>query len=214
MKYSTFAVTIRPLEGITDSHLSLFVSWCQKHAKYFAIVTEMEGTDRHIHAGIWLPEPKLRSNLSTMLLRLFPDFSDSEKKVLQSGIKIMYNMDFVQKYMTKDEDVVEVESRLPETGGPGYLESYFPPLPSKKIRTSVDPFYRNLESLWYEHVPKDFHITPSNCRNFLFDMVYAKRLIKVIRDDKQIFQISKHLSRYLTKATISTLQLAPFDVDE
>lgn len=212
-KVKSFAITFRPYGGVTDDHISTLETWCKKKSLYYAIVTEKLDSERHIHAAVILQQSMQLGNFGLTIQRLFPDLSEDERKVMRKGVKVMYNIDWMEKYMNKDDDTIEVSSRLPEEG-PGYLDSYFPtPLESKKQTKATDAYYANLEKLYYEHVPRHLEISPPVCRNFLYDMMYNKRIIRVIRDDRSIMQISRHLCRYINKSTVCLQEVAPFDID-
>jgi len=212
-KFKTFALTIRPRDGVTDKHVETAVAWVRTRSDYYHIVTEKDGSARHIHAGIVLKKEVSKSNLGTLLKRLFSDLASDEQKVLLKGVKVMYNEDFIRKYLAKDDNTVVVASNLPEVG---HLESYFPPKPiqsdGRTKRCSI--YYLELEKLWYEHARPEEEVNTVNARNFLFKMMYSKRLISVIRDDRMIIQTARHLVRFIGKVEDSTIELAPFEKEE
>lgn len=212
-KFQSYALTIRPMDGITDSQISLTTKWIKRNCDYYHIVTEKTGTERHVHAGIFLKTPKTRSNISQMLMQLFKDLTTTEKSVLRKGIRIMYNGDFVKNYLNKDDDTLVIESSLPEQG---HMESYFPPKPEPKDSTTkkCSLYYHELERLWFEHRGPATEVNTLTTRDFLFDVMYNKRVLPVIRDDKQIIQVSRHLTRWLNKVDVSTIELPPFEKEE
>lgn len=212
MKVKSFAVTLNPLNGVDDGMVKRFEKWVRSKCEFYHVVTEKEGSRKHIHAGLFLKKEYSRSDLCVTLIRLFKSLNDDEKRVFRSGIKVMYNIDFIRNYLDKDDDTVVICSCLPEAS---HLEGYFPKREETKSTISRhSKQYHELESLWNEHVPPGMEVNSLTCRNFLFDMMYNKRLINVIRDDKQIVQVSRHLTRWLHKATESTIELAPFEKEE
>lgn len=215
-KFSTYALTIRPRNGITDSQVQVCVEWIRKRCTYYHIVTEKTGSARHLHAGCYLKTPVLRSNMALVLVRLGKslELQDDELSVLRSGLKIMYNGDFCAAYLDKDDDTEVVASNLPEVR---HLESFYPPKPQeaetkKAARHSAQ--YWELEKLWYEHMRPIDEVNTQNARNFLFSMMYEKRLIGVLRDDKAIIQVARHLVRWINKTAYSTIELPPFEKEE
>jgi len=212
-KFRTYALTVRPRGGITDAQIALLEKFVRDKCEYYHMITEKTGFERHVHAALWLDKPVIRSNVVTMMMRLFKDLDHDEKRVIREGIKIMYNGDWTEKYLNKGDDTVVVCSSLPEGG---FIESYFPkkvdPSVSKTPRCSL--YYHELERLWYEHTPPGYEVHTMNTRNFLFNVMYNLRILPVIRDDKQIVQVSRHLCRWLNKAKESTIQLPPFDLEE
>jgi len=45
-------------------------------------------------------------------------------------------------------------------------------------------------------------------------MMYAERVLPVMRDDKTIVQTARHLVRWLNKTSYSSIELAPFEKEE
>ena len=74
--------------------------------------------------------------------------------------------------------------------------------------------YWELEKLWYEHSRPGIEVNTENVRHFLFSMMYNKRLINIIKDDKTIIQTARHLTRWINKVDYSTIELAPFEKEE
>lgn len=212
--FRTYAVTLRPLDGISDSQVSTMAKWIKKNSSYYHVVTEKTGSSRHLHAGFVLKEARPRSNVLQRLMQLFKDLTPSEKSVFRSGLKIMFNWDFVNSYLDKDDDTVVVESHLPEEG---HIESFFPPkpVPSEAARVKkCSLYYHELEALWYKHTTPGYEVNTINARHFLFKVMYSERCLPVIRDDKQIVQVARHLVRWLNKATESSIELPPFEKEE
>lgn len=211
-KFKTFAFTLRPRNGVTDEHLRKIEAYTRKKCEWYHVVTEKTGSERHIHAGWVLKDPSTRSNVATYMNRMFQSLDPDEKKVMNSGLKIMYNEDFIRKYLDKDDDTVVVCSCLPERG---YLESYFPP--RKVVPVATRLAYHSqltaLESLWREHVAPHVEVNTANARDFLFDMQYSKRLIGIM-DDKKLIQTSRWLVRWMNKADRCLLDMPPFEKEE
>lgn len=212
-KVKTYALTIRPLDGITDDQIKKISKYVKKKCVYYHVVTEKTMAERHIHAGLFLESPTSRSNFVTDIMRLFKELTPREKSVLRGGIKIMYNYDFINSYLDKDDDTVVIESCLPESG---HIESFFPPKPvvSENKAKKCSLYYHELESLWMQHQNPSIEINTINARDFLFKMMYSLRCLPVIRDDKQIIQVARHLVRWLNKQEESTIELPCFEKEE
>ena len=208
----SFALTLRPRHGVTDDEIKSLVKWTKKNAEYYYVITEKKDHERHVHAALFLKTKKTRSNFATDMLRLFKHLDIEEKACLRGGIKKMYNSDFVTNYLEKDDDTVVIEKNLPEIST---LDSYFQevPPPSKKGPAQTDPFYSNLEKLWYQYKRPIEETNPPNLRNFLMNMMNNERKIRVIADNKKIFQISVALSRYINKETSFFPDPEPFHQD-
>lgn len=211
--YRSYAITVRPRDGVTDDQVELVTKWIRKNCEYYRVVTEKTGSERHIHAGLILREARPRSNILQRFLQLFKNLTPTEKSVLRSGLKIMYNWDFINNYLDKDDDTIVVAENLPEAG---HMESFFPPKPSPKVTTSkkCSLYYHELEALWYAHSTPGTDVNTERVRDFLFKCMYSLRCLPVIRDDKQIIQTARHLVRWLHRAKSSTIKLPPFEDEE
>lgn len=213
-KVKSYALTFRPRDGVTDDQLKTFVKYVKKVSEFYHVVTEKNMAERHIHAGLILKKAMKRSNVVTQLLRMFPELSIAEKSVFRQGIKIMYNEDFIRRYCDKDDDTVVIESHLPEAG---CMESYFPPKPALRDPTEKKKcslYYHELERLWHEYVPPHTELNTINARKFLSKMMYSERCLPVIRDDRSIVQIARHLVRWLARTEDDVIELAPFEKEE
>jgi len=211
-KYSSFALTVRPLDGIDDAQIDRLSKWVIKNSKYYRLITEKSGSQRHAHVGFILNEPRTRSNVLQRILQLYKDLTPIERQVLRQGLKIMYNTDFLSKYLDKDDETVVIADNLPEVS---HLESFFPPKPAPKSEPKkCSRYYHELEHLWYEHVPVGTEVNTRTTRSFLFNVMYNLRVLPIIRDDRTIIQTSRHLTRWLNKAQDSTIQLPCFESEE
>jgi len=212
-KFSSYALTVRPLNGIDDGQISRLSKWIVKNSKYYRLITEKSGSERHAHVGFILKEPKTRSNVLQRVLQLFTELSTTERQVLRKGLKIMYNTDFVTKYLDKDDETVVIVDNLPEVSR---LDSFFPPKPAPKSNSvkKCSLYYHELESLWNLHVPVGTDVNTKTCRNFLFNVMYNLRVLPIIRDDRAIIQTARHLTRWLKRTEDSTIQIPPFESEE
>jgi len=211
---STFAITLRPLDGVTDTQIDVLTTFVKQRCKYYYIITEKENESRHVHAGVFLDKAVTPCNFRTLLLRKFRTLSDPEQRVFRKGIVVMFNSDWINKYLHKGDDTVVIAQSLPEAG---HLESYYPPpleATAGRARNSMNPYYAHLRTLWYQHSDPNRDINTENCRHFLFKMMYAMDLIKIIRDDKTIVQTARHLTRYLKKLEYSTIELPLYEHEE
>lgn len=211
--YRSYALTVRPLNGVTDDHVDRLSKWVTKCSKYYRVITEKTGSERHIHVGFILKEARMRSNVLQRILQLFPEFSPTERQVLRQGLKIMYNTDFITNYLDKDDDTVVVVDNLPEVS---HMEAYFPPKPDLKVRgeKKCSLYYHELEALWFKHSTPGTDINTVTVRDFLFRVMYCLRVLPVIRDDRQIVQTARHLTRWLKHESYSTIEIAPFEKEE
>ena len=214
-KYLTWAFTLRPRDGVTDKQVEKMEKYLHNHAQYWKIITEKEGDQRHMHTAFVLKNPSSKSNVAVYLTRMYKDLDAEETAIMRQGLKIWYNKDFLD-YLDKDDDTVVISSNLPEVS---HLEAFFPPkpvvlAPGQKKQLANHAMLENLEKLWMEHVPTHYVVNTENARNFMWSMMYEKRLIGVILDDKRIDQVSRALVRWMLKANTCTVPLPPFQVEE
>jgi len=215
-KFTTFAVTVRPRDGITLSQISKFTDFVKKHCLYYLVVTEKTGDEKHIHAALFFKISKTRSNVSTYLSRLFSDLDEAERKVLLKGVKILYSTSWIAEYLNKDDDTVVVERNLPELST---LESFYPPKPvatssSAARRLNMHSVMEQYESLWRQYVSPLVSVNTSTVRDFLFDMQYNQRVIGLM-DDKKLIQHSRWFTRWYHRAeSCPGSFLPPFETEE
>jgi len=202
--YKTYAITVRPRAGITDDQVDRLSTWIRKQCEYYHVVTEKKDEQRHLHAALFLKTSKERKNVISMLLNQMKDLDGEERTVLRKGVKLMYNMDYIDNYLDKDDETVKVISNLPDK----YLGF---PEKEDSLDRKADPYYAKLEKLWYEHQHTGVEVCGQTCRDFLYDLMYNKRLIRIIADDKRIMQVARHLMRYLKKATVCNLEVPPWE---
>lgn len=214
LKFKTFALTLRPLNGITDDQIEKLTSWIRKRSEHYHVITEKTGSARHLHSACYLKLAVSRSNflvVYTRLLKTF-DLNWDELNVAKKGVVILYNNDFVTNYLNKDDDTQVVVSCLPEISR---LESWYPLKPEVKKRVEKhSKYYWQLESLWYKYTGPSYEINTPNVRDFLFKMMYSERCISVIKDDRQIIQTARHLTRWLKKEVNCPFELPPFEKEE
>lgn len=214
LRFKTYALTLRPRNGVDTDMISTCTKWIKKRCEFYHIVTEKEGSERHIHAALYLKAEVTKSNLNTVWVRLLKTFKldSAELSVARKGVKILYSNDFVDNYLDKDDDTVVIESNLPESGT---LLQWYPPKPVVQDRAKKHSiYYHELEALWEKHKRPLLEVNTENCRHFLFNMMYNERCINIIKDDRTIIQTARHLTRWLNKAEHSTIELAPFEKEE
>lgn len=213
-EFRTYAITFRPYNGVDEVDVAKFMKWTRKQAEYYHVVTEKEGHAKHIHAALYLRSPKTRSNVSTMMTRLFKELDSAEKAVMLKGIKIMYNHDWVSSYLAKGDSTEVLGSNLPESG---HLESWYPPKPEERSVVSArkhSAYYHELEALWMKYQGPADELNTMNARAFLNRMMNKERCINVISDPKKVKEIAGALVRFIGKVDWDTYELAPFEKEE
>lgn len=214
-KFTTFAFTFRPRDGITDEQVSKLEKYVRKNCEYYHIITEKQHDERHVHCALVMKKPTTRSNVTVQLSRLYKDLEPDEKKVMVQGLKVWYNEDWLTKYLDKDDDTVVIASCLPEKG---YLESYFPVKKTKEDkavnrRLQWHSLMIELEGYWREYMPVHLEVNTMTVRDFLFELQYSKRVIGLM-DDKKLLQVSKWFVRWWHKAERCVIELPVFEKEE
>lgn len=211
-KVKAFALTLRPKDGVTDEHVNTMVTWIRKKCEYYYVITEKTGWQRHVHAGIFMKKECTRSNVVTMVMRLYPEMDPSEKTVFRNGIKIMYNPDFIRNYMEKGDDTEVIARNLPEK----HLESYFPekPKPKEEKAKRVSLMYHELERLWYERNDAASAANTKVVRDFLWKLMYDERIWPMIEDDKRKIQVAKNLTRWINRHESCYMELPDYEKEE
>ena len=211
-KISTFALTFRPRNGVSDIQILQLEQFILKRSQWWHLITEKLNDERHVHAGFVTKAPMTRSNLCQCLTQLFPELSDDERRLLFKGVKVMYNKDFIENYLNKDDDTVVISTNLPEAGS---LESYFPPKPKAPAnrRLAYHALMEQYEVLWRQHRALHVELNTMNVRDFLHDMQYNERLIGLL-PEKTFVQHSKWLTRWMNPDSKCTYELPCFEKEE
>lgn len=213
-KFTTYAITVRPRSGVSDADVILFTAFAKKYCEYYYIITEKDDDERHIHSALYLKASKTRSNVCTLLTRLFKHFEKDELSVLQKGVKILYSNSFLTDYMNKGDNTVVVERNLPEMD---VLDNYYPPKPvstQATRRLNMHATMEQYESLWRTHVSSLVECNTASVRDFLFDMQYNKRVIGLM-DDKKLIQHARWFTRWFHHAeSCPESFLPPFESEE
>ena len=114
-KYNTWAITIRPTNGITNEQIECVTNWIVKTCDYYHIVTEKDGWERHLHAALFLKRDDHKSNLNNRILSI-PCLKDTltgaEQVVVRKGTKIMYDWNWINKYMNLGPELASTVGKI------------------------------------------------------------------------------------------------------
>ncbi len=211
-KYSSYTITFRPRGGLSPATQDAIVKWLMKQDYYFA-VTEMEDDAKHLHAQIWLDEPRARGEVCTALQRIgnrtIEQWDKAQVKVMRNGVKIAYSdwhIDYLQECEKKNEQPNVICENTPEDT----IEFY----PTEEQQAAVmaeanavDRCMFKLERLYCEHYGWDgegdtnHQVGLRTVQAFMATMMYAERKIPVITDRKRLGDLCKGLYHYLIKST-------------
>lgn len=137
--YRSFAITHRPMGGITDDAVNNWVNYLTKICIWWVIITEIklddEGADvagsRHMHAQLFFEKLTAKCDLLKRILTMgtMKTLSSDEVFVFKKGYRIGYDKNWEEKYMAAADGEKE-NSRIASRA------EWMPP-----DRTELDPFY-------------------------------------------------------------------------
>lgn len=193
--------TTEPVEGEGQKKI---YEWLKKQPYCYAIIEggEEKEQKRHLHAQCWYDTPREKGTLTKPLKRIIEcHFPESTYDIaIKKGLKIAYNDDYLEKYMTKDITELLIDNI------PAARADYYPSKEEQdkvvKKANVVDHRFNRLEDLFCEWIqgkdePTGFFEQKVVVARFLADMMYVSRKIKVITDKKAKTQLCNSLTRYI-----------------
>lgn len=202
MLYKSFAITVRPRLGLHGDLAHAIEKWFRKHT-YYAFVYELEEEARHVHGQIWLDEATSLDNIRKAIYRILKkhleltgEWTPAVQKVQAGGIKIAYNDDFVNHYMTKDG---KVESHAPTDTSIYYPTPEQQALAMAKASRVADPYYNGLRDRWNASFPEyiEHQFTDVDIAEFYYNQMFTDKIIPVISDPRQRKQKANALFHYV-----------------
>ncbi len=197
--YKSFAITIRPKNGLNGEYEEAINKFIQNH-QYYAYNYEMEDQARHCHAQVFYDKPKRKSDVQKALKRIGlkhdPDWGPSAQKVSSGGVKIAYNDNFIDNYIQKDTEAEEYNP-------PDDTEPYYPTeAEQEKVlnrATAKDSYFNNLKELYGEtKLEEDNKIHAILAiGDWYYSQMYDVKSIAVIADPKRFKQNIMALCHYL-----------------
>jgi len=194
--YNSWGFTIRPLKGITDKTATKVLLWLDKQDYGFACL-EMEGEARHLHGQIWINEPRtkgtINKSLENICSRTIEDWNPAQNIVLRRGTKIAYNDDFVEEYLSKEDNII--------FNNPPNLSTPYYPSQEEQQEVQAKSSSRNLVYYELKKEWKKFNehnaFTLEDVAKWLMDKMYKYDTYRIIEDDKRRKQFTKSLYYYL-----------------
>lgn len=189
--YKSFCITIRPKCGLNDTVISAFDNWIRTKCFGGVYVFEMEDVCKHLHAQVFFKTPRSKSNVKKDIVKYVqnettdPDWSSSANKVLGGGIRIAYNKDFSETYMTKDNVKFEY-CNIPDNEDDYYPTQEEQECVLAKAHTK-NPIFLKLKTIWKEE-QHDVLLTEHAVAKFLQRLVYEDRLCYIMNKKSRIEQ--------------------------
>jgi len=202
--YKSYAVTVRPRNGLSDLTMSELAKWVAKQ-DYGVLVIESESESRHAHLQVWFNEGRERGKITTAMQRIcdrtIEDFDNAQLKVLRSGVKIAYS-DWYADYLIDNKEKEDSDGlgevvyiKVPDNP----LEFYPTEEDQQKVQdkvNAVDKYYHKLLELWNEWWYGG-PVMQTNVASFLADMEFKSKKITVIRDNKTRHNTCRNLYHYI-----------------
>lgn len=198
-----FNVTISVKEDISDECVSFIKNWCRKQTEWCYAVTEREPCKRHLHANIYFKDNRDPKNIRDTLWKKIKSYHPTSIGRHALHIQACPGRKWVDEYLTKYESSEVVFSNLPENLDD--LEDFFPDetvqeilkKKSQRDEKTVDVFYAAHEIEYRKYLEEQTFVSSSETAHeyFLWRMCVRKDM-RVIADDRRLFQMSKMLHRY------------------
>lgn len=210
--YNSWAFTVRPSNGVEKDSLleKQIITWCKKQDFHFLCA---EGADecRHLHGQIWIEKAREKGQIQTALQRIYErtfEPTPAEIKVLRSGVKIAYSKDFVEEYLSKEDNWISLE--IPEEE-----EKYYPSQEEQtKVKDSanaVDKKFHRLSTMFKEQNPDYEEIRGDLKRKvivgkWILTQMFKEKTIQVISQKKHKTELMENLKQYIwSEATIKNI---------
>lgn len=200
-KYRSYCATIRPLNGISDERLQLYINWAKKQLGCYCVIEE-EGEARHLHLQVWLETPRARGDINIALERIFKkhDYEDKELKVLRRGTRIAYNDGFVDSYL--DKGGIIVFNNKPEN-----TSEFYPTIEEQeRVQNrshAVDPYFHDLNEEYIKWGEEEnvtaFLGWDTLAIEFIAYKMFELKTMRIVKDKKQRRQLGVCLAAYHSK---------------
>lgn len=233
-KYRSYCITISTLEPVEGEAQKTLTNWLKKQDYAYGVIEGGEGKEqeRHLHAQVWYESAREKGTLNKALKRIVEKHFPESKPHIAIKIKIAYNDDFLEKYMTKDPtekviDLVPLEQKTIEVDKYGefgeketkiiFRKDYYPTQEEQdKVKAKskvIDHKMNQLEELFYEWVgeepePDNELLKKAQVSRFLSDMMYRSRKIKVPTDMKIQRNLCSVFTNYLWQKSDSFMLLS------
>lgn len=212
--YRSFAITVRPRDGVSDNTISALLKWFQK-LDYAFVCLEKEGHERHLHAQIWSDTPKARGDIVKQVERIcertIDDWDQAQKRVLRGnagekkgGIKISYSdwyLDYLKDNELKEMVCNTIYEKLPVNTYPFYPTEE----EQEKVMTTaraVDQRFTDLEFKCQDFLKiHDKPLTQKSIALFLCDAMFSSRTIKVMMHQRDRTALASALFAFMSKSS-------------
>lgn len=213
----SYAITIRPTNGIAPKTEKQFLEWAAKQSYAWACIEEIGGdvSTRHIHAQIWFESAREKGTIATAMDRLCARTAENWDKgqsyVMRQGIKHAWSNWFIDYCEKNEEKLKNGECNVIMDNVPKQPHLYYPSEEQQKRieqRTNeVDKKFQRLEDLILEKFDKTWDpeknprkfITLEEVAQMMAELINVDRKVHVIMDKRKRCQTVQSLWRYVNK---------------
>lgn len=202
--YRSYAITVRPKDGIIDKTVAAISTWLNK-CHHAVAVLEKEDHERHLHAQVWFETPKSRGDLCKQVQRIcertIETWDTAQLKVLRSGVKICYS-DWYLDYLTDNED--KGEANIIVNNPPEKTMEYYPTEEEqeqvKEVKNSADPRFTQMEIECRKYLG-EVELTEKKVAKYLCYAMFEERTMRVVTQQRDRVALCKSLYAYMTKSS-------------
>lgn len=201
-KFRSFASTISlHNQDISGDVKEYITTWLESKLGAFGVLESDKSGKLHCHFQIWLEKASTKDSVFKRFNAQIQKHSPSS--ILNVAVKhiIAYNDDYYNNYCKKD--IVEtLIDNVPEDPRTSFYPTEAEQSRAKKKSKCSDYYFNNLDCLLDEHYP-DIKlnnvypiITHKEIATALYELMFQKKLIAVIVDDKRRRNVAKCLFHY------------------
>lgn len=167
-KFRSFAVTIRPVNGVNNVIEARFMKYVKLHSLAL-VVAEKSGHERHLHFQFWFDDPKTKGDVVKQMRRIQescdPDWDQNSRYVCAKGVTHAYNDDWMDSYLSENNpDKTSDSHDIIYKNIPEDTSIYYPSAEYQKTAKNIASQYDkkfaklNLEYLQWLKAVKGKHI--------------------------------------------------------
>lgn len=210
--YKSYAFTIRPRNGVNASIVSDTIRWL-KRQEYGFLVQEMKDEAAHLHGQLWIDVPRLKGTVALSLEKLQErndlDWDPASKKVLRRGVKIAYNSDFVEEYLSKEDNILY-------NNPPEDEDSYYP---SKEEQQAVQDAHKAADKRLHQlkvmydksEISKKPNVdTEYKISIFLYNSWYVDKTIPTVQNLRYEQELRRKLHHYVYPSNQGFKEIIPY----
>lgn len=202
-KYRSYAVTISTFEPVEGEFQKWILNYLKKCDYSYAVIEGGPGTgkERHCHFQTWYEEPIEKGSLKRSLKRAIEKYCPESKPHIALRIKIAYNDDWLEEYMTKEVTELMIDS-VP-TGTADYYPSKEEQEKVQASANATDSVFHDLSIRFHNSWNDNNEIELVDVARFMATEMFKNKTIRVIIDKKNRVEKTRALWCYLTPDNVT-----------